>query len=211
MRFVFALLCLASSSMAQSITSPTVWTKAMSPITVSSTLNLYSTLTIEAGVEVRMPVSGKISFWARSAPVLIVRGTEAEPVVFRCLSGSWAGFNLPGVTTRRPVIRAENAIFGNLGAGQSVVSLQNGDVDFFNCQFAGVATIPAGNIGSGQPTNIGVGVSAIGAFENCTFAGFGRGVTLSPGLALMNCDFVNIPEAIRVAPGRSATVSALGL
>lgn len=211
LRFVFALLVMASSCYGQIISTPTVWKKSGSPYTITGSLALRSTLTIEAGVEVRVATSGRITFWTNSAPVLIINGTESEPVVFRSSNGTqWQGFNVPAQTSRRAVMRADNAIFRDLGAG-SVFALWNGDIDLFNCEFYGVPTIPAGNIGAGTPSRIGIGGTTIGTVEQCHFEGFGSGITLAPGLALLNCDFANIPDAIRVQPGRTATISALGL
>lgn len=210
MRFIFALLCLASSAMAQNINSPTVWTKAQSPITVR-TLNVYSTLTIEAGVEVRFTDSSFIRFWRGSASQLIVNGTPAEPVVFRSAGVAWSGIMTAAVMTSRPVIRASNVVFEGLGAFNNVLDLRNADFQFRDCRFVGPATVQAGFFQAGQAMSLcrpwGT-YTPIGTFEGCEVIGFTNGILLAPGMAVIDCDFTGVANPIA---GRLIGVSALGL
>lgn len=212
MRFVFALLVMASSAMAQQINSPTVWTKAQSPITVSSQLNLYSSLTIEAGVEVRFGNSARINFWNGASSRLTINGTATEPVIMRAATTApWQGLVTAAVRSTRPVIRVNNAIIDGLGSAVRVFDLQNADAYFFGCKISGLGTVPAGYTQAGQATVLsaqGVSVSPIGGYEACEINGFGTGVILSPGMVLVDCDFFGVVNPIR---GRLAGVSALGL
>lgn len=210
MRFVFAVLCLMTSAMAQNINSPTVWTKAMSPITVRA-LNVYSTLTIEAGVEVRVTDSSFIRFWRGSSSQLIVNGTTTEPVVFKSAGVAWSGIMTAAVMTSRPVIRASNAVFQDLGAFNNVLDLRNADFQFKDCKFAGPSTVPPGFSQAGQPISLcrpwGT-YTPIGTFENCEIFGFTNGLLLAPGMALIDCDFTGVANPVA---GRLIGVSALGL
>lgn len=211
MKTLVCFLLLIGSAMAQTINSPAVWTKANSPYTVTN-LNLYSSLTIEAGVEVRMNGQSRINFWNGQSSRLIVNGTASEPVVFRS-SGSvpWGGLSVQAVRSTRPVIQASYAVFRDLGSQPQLLNLQNADVDFFECAFIGLQAVPIGLPGAGSTTGLSTSQTVVGSFESCLFEGFQRGFTLSPGLAIINCDFVRVPDAIRVTSGRSATISALGL
>lgn len=211
MKTLVAFLLLVGSVMGQTINAPTVWTKAGSPYTVNN-LNLYSSLTIEAGVEVRMNGQSRVNFWNGQASRLIVNGTAFEPVVFRA-SGTipWGGLTVPGARLTRPVIQASYAVFQDLGSQPQLLNLLNADVDFFECAFVGLQAVPGGVPGAGSTTGLSTSQTVVGSFESCLFEGFQRGFTLSPGLAIINCDFVRIPEAIRVTSGRSATISAMGL
>lgn len=216
MRFLATiLLCLlASSCFGQNINSPTVWTKAMSPVTVR-TLNIYSSLTIEAGVEVRLFDSSFIRLWRGSDSKLIVNGTAEQPVVFKASGlAPWSGITAV-LTATRPVIRANNVVFQDFGAFNNVLDLRNTDFQFIDCKFISPATVQSGYSQAGQAISLcrtwGT-ATPIGSFEGCEASGFTNGVLLAPGMALIDCDFFNIASPIlsRV-PGRAIGVSVLGL
>lgn len=211
MRFVFAVLCLMTSAMAQNITVPTVWTKAQSPITVR-TLNVYSTLTIEAGVEVRFTDSSYVRFWRGSSSQLIVNGTTTEPVVFKAAGvAPWSGIMTAAVMTSRPIIRASSVIFQDFGAFNNVLDLRNADFYFKDCKFVGPPIVQAGYSQAGQAMSVcrpwGT-YTPIGTFEGCEVSGFTNGVLLAPGMAVIDCDFTGVTNPVA---GRLIGVSALGM
>ena len=209
LRFMFALLVMASSCYSQVITSPTTWTKAMSPITVTS-VNIYSILTIEAGVEVRFTGGGKLTLWNGNYSKLIVNGTPEQPVLFRSTTGDpWRGLSVVSRSTR-PVIRLNNAVFENLGATTRVFDLINADAYFYNCSFSGLAVVPSGTQ-AGQTTSFWTPSATnppIGGLENCEISGFTTGIVFTPGIVMIDCDFTNVLNPVR---GRLLGVSALGL
>ena len=197
--------------MAQNINVPTVWTKAQSPITVRN-LNLYSTLTIEAGVEVRMGDSSAINFWNGSASQLIVNGTTTEPVIFRASTVSpWKGIVTAAVRSTRPTIRVNNASFEGVGSSTVMLDLKNADAYFGGCRFTGPAVVPAGYSQAGQSTVLcapwGTALP-IATFEGCEINGFSAGIKLTQGVAVIDCDFNGVAYPIT---GRLLGVSALGL
>lgn len=211
-RFAFALVCLlASSCYGQVISTPTVWTRAMSPINVR-TLNIYSSLTIEAGVEVRFYDSSYVRFWNGSASQLIINGTVEQPVVFKSqTTAPWSGISTAAIRTTRPVIRASNVVFQDFGSYTHILDLRNADFSFKDCKFVGPAVVATGYSNAGQATTLcrpWGAYTPIGAFEGCEITGFTNGVLLAPGMAMLDCDFTGVTYPVA---GKLLGTTALGL
>jgi hypothetical protein len=213
---LFALLLismLASVSQAQTnlgsvvVSSPTRWTKAMSPITVSN-VTLVSALTVDAGVTVRFGASGAFNLSNGSASQLHLQGTTAEPVVIQAATDTpWAGFIVPGTRSSRPVIRADFAYVSGLGSRSANITPLNLNFRFSDCFIESLAVIPAGLASAGtQISLLGSATAATGLFERCTIRGQTNGLTIGSTVGVFDCDFESVSVPIR---GSRINITAL--
>jgi len=202
---LFLVALFASVSQAQTnytsaiITSPTRWTKSMSPITVTSRIDVKSQLTIDPGVVVKLGPSAQILFWYGSQSQLLVNGTASEPVaIMAATNAPWSGFIQAGGYTTRPIIRANFALITGLGARVNNITPYNLDYRFSDCLIESTATVPAGLNGAGSAVNLlGYSTTMLGYFERCLIRGQTYGPLINATTAVIDCDFENVVEPVR--------------
>lgn len=217
MRFVFALLFLASSAMAQttfdissgSASVTKTITKAMGvvrPLNTSS--NIYGKLILEPGAVLEMPLSGLIN--VQFGGTIDCRGTAAEPVTIRASGASWAGIitYYRASASRPQIIMTHTNITGALGVGSRttidashcVVMMDNVSItmpraDVNNRGYTGI------KLGPNIVTSTGQLLDCIGVISNCKFRGMLTGVVCyGDQVDFIDCEAINCSEPFNFQP-----------
>jgi len=195
---------------AVTISSPTRWTKAMSPITVTTRVDLYSSLTIDAGVVVRFGPQAIVHFWNGSASQLLVNGTQAEPVTMTAATATpWTGLIVPGTRSTRPIVRATYLAMTGLGGRTVNITPLNMDLALTDCLIESLPAVPAGLANAGQPVfAIGTASNSIVSLQRCLFRGQTNGVGVNLTTAIDDCDFESVASPVRPV-GARINVTAL--
>lgn len=209
MRFVFALLCLMTSAMAQtnvgflSVSGTVRLTKAQSPVTFSQIQINSGTLIVDPGVELIAAASSSIiTLRNGSASVLSIQGTELEPVLIRP-AGAFAWRGLSNISrSTRPRFEIANAMILGLGGAARCVDLVSAEVNFANSVFQGARTTATGSPTIGLANSLSVGL-----IDNCLIDGFTTGSLVNRNFVIRDTDFRNTVTPLTVPQTANVTIS----
>ena len=211
MRFLFAVLCLAGSAMAQtnvgnaSISSTVRYTRAMSPITFGMVNIWNGKLIIDPGVEmIGASSSSSICLRNGSASVLSVQGTDLDPVIMRPAGTVWRGvYNVS--RSSKPIIEINGAYLIGTGSSSSTIDAANADVRLLNSVFQGARATSTGS--PTQGVRLGGTMGCIGFVDGCLIDGFATGVNASRGVVITNTDIRNTVTPMTIPQSSNVTVS----
>ena len=211
MRFLFAVLCLASSAMAQtnvgnaSISGTVRYTRAMSPITFGLVNVWNGTLIIDPGVELIGANSGSsICLRNGAGSALSIQGTDLDPVIMRPASTVWRGiYNVSRST--KPIIEISGAYLLNTGSSANTIDAVNADVRLLDSVFQGARATPTGS--PTQGVRLGGTIGCIGFVDGCLIDGFTTGVNASRGVVITNTDIRNTVTPMTIPQSANVTVS----
>ena len=211
MRFLFAVLCLAGSAIAQtnvgnaSINGTVRYTRAMSPITFGLVNVWNGTLIIDPGVEmIGASSSSSICLRNGTVSILSVQGTDLDPVIMRPAATVWRGiYNVS--RSGRPIIEISGAYLLGTGSGRAAIEATNAEVRLLNSVFQGSKSTSAGTLTQG--VLLAGTFGCIGFVDGCLIDGFTTGINASRRVVITNTDIRNTVTPITVPQSSNVTVS----